>query len=178
MSCRLIAAIGLVTALNTSMAQQPKPAARICPATLSVHPVDIRHSDLPILQQARFEIRTCDPGESQHVQLLGFSMHAKSPALIVDTDSPWIVFLLQTGPILVMQVMAGDSSPTYIAQFKRGVPVLLFQDSAAGGPTYSEDHTNRGGFAIISIPRKVFPDDDGKFPKVPPYRFRLKVYPD
>jgi hypothetical protein len=83
--------------------------------------------------------------------------------------------LIQTGTLIVVQMTAGSSSPTLIAQFQKGTPVLLGRDSGVGGVTYSEDHKG-GDYAIITIPQKTFPDATGKYPEVAPHRYRLKLF--
>jgi hypothetical protein len=168
-----------LTGMAASQTQPQTPEAKICPAALSVHPVDIRQGELPLQQQARFEIRVCNLGDAQYVQrvqLLGFSRKAAQPTLIVDTHSQRVELLIHTGTVLVIQVTGGDSSPVYVAQFQNGKPVLISQEDGVGGVSYSEEHPDKGDYAVITVPQKTFPGPDGEFPKVPPHRFRLKIH--
>ena len=157
------------TAGKLAAQQQPTP---LCPTVLGVYPVyfDI---DRPLHQRARFEIRACGNGDDE-VQLVGFKADANTPALVERGSH--IELLIQTGTVLVMQMTAGSSSPTLVVQFQKGTPVLLGREGGTGGVTYREDRKN--GYAIVTIPQKVFPDAYGKFPNVPPHQYRLKILKD
>ena len=165
-------AVALVPFTAILLAAQKMPSATVCPTTLGIYPVDSKIGE-PLRQRARFEIRACRNGLD--VQLLGFKANASAPSLM-EGGSP-IELLIQTGTLLVMQMTAGSSDPTLVAQFQKGNPVLLSREDGVGGITYSEDHKN-GAYAIIAIPQKTFADAYGKFPNVPPHRYRLKIYED
>jgi hypothetical protein len=166
-------AIALVHFTAMLLAAQEMPTATVCPTILGIYPADFK-VDEPLRQRARFEIRACGNGRDD-VQLLGFKANASTPSLIEGGSH--IGLLIQTGTLLVMQMTAGSSSPTLVAQFQKGNPVLLGREGGVGGITYSEDHEN-GDYAIITIPQKTFPDASGKFPDVPPHRYRLKIFED
>jgi hypothetical protein len=153
-------------------AQRQSPPA-VCPTVLGIYPVDFKIDD-PLNQRPRFEIRACNDGRGT-VQLLGFKASAGSPSL-VESGSP-IELLIHTGTLIVVQMTAGSSSPTLVAKFQKGIPVLLGRESAVGSITYTEEHKN-GDFAIITIPQKTYPDNNGKFPDVPPHRYRLNIWED
>ena len=140
----------------------------ICPTVVGLYPVNFNR-DEPLRRRARFEIRDCEDRLGS-IQLLGFPANATAPTLV--EGGTHIVLLIHTGTILVVQTSAGSSSPTLVAQFQRGKPVLLGSEDGVGGITYAEE----GGYAIIAIPQKTFPDADGRFPQVPPHRYRLKIY--
>lgn len=146
----------------------------LCPAVIGIYPVDSRIDD-PMDMRPRFEIRACGNGRDD-IQLLGFRAGAKSPSLIEGGSQ--IELLIQTGTLLLIQMTAGSSSPTLVAQFRKGSPVLLGREDGVGGVSYREDHTN-GDYAIITIPQKTFPDGSRRFPNVrPPHRYRLKIWAD
>ena len=65
-----------------------------------------------------------------------------------------------------------------VAQFQKGVPVLLGREDGVGGITYSEDHKGGESYAIITVPQKTFPRFPGDVPNVPPHRYRLKILGD
>jgi hypothetical protein len=155
------------------LAAQPRSAPTLCPTLLGIYPADFK-IDEPLEQRLRFEIRACNDGRGT-IQLLGFKANASVPSL-VEPGSP-IGLLIHTGTLIVIQMTAGSSSPTLVAQFQKGVPVLLGREHGVGGITYSEDHKS-GDYAIIAIPQKMFPDSKGKFPDVPPHRYRLKIWED
>ncbi len=165
-------AIALVPFTAILLAAQKMPNDTVCPTVLGIYPIGFK-IDQPLRQRARFEIRTCRNGLD--IQLLGFKANASAPSLM-EGGSP-IELLIQTGTLLVIQMMAGSSDPTLVAQFQKGNPVLLGREDGVGGITYSEDHKD-GDYAIITIPQKSFPDVYGKFPTVPPHRYRLKIFED
>jgi hypothetical protein len=167
---RLVAMIWLCCA---AVAAQPRSGPALCPTLLGMYPVDLK-IDEPLKQRPRFEIRACNDGRGT-IQLLGFKANANSPSL-VEPGSP-IGLLIHTGTLIVVQMTAGSSSPTLVAQFRKGVPVLLGRESGVGGVTYSEDH-HGDDYAIIAVPQKSFPDNNGNFTDVPPHRYRLKIGED
>ena len=162
--------IAAFSLFSIALAAQQRSTPALCPTTLGIYPVDFK-IDEPLKQRARFEIRTCSDG-SGSIQLLGFEANASKPSL-VESGEP-IDLLIHTGTLIVVQMVAGSSSPTFVAQFKKGRPVLLSREDGVGGVTYSEDHRD-GDYAIITIPQKTFPVN-GKFPDVPPHRYRLKIW--
>jgi hypothetical protein len=168
-SLRSFATISL---FGAALAAQPRSISPLCPTLLGMYPVDFK-TDEPLRQRARFEIRGCSDGRGS-IQLLGFKANANTPSL-VEPGEP-IELLIHTGALIVVQMTAGSSSPTFVAQFRKGKPVLLSREDGVGGVTYREDHT-QGDYAIITIPQKTFPVN-GKFPNVPPHRYRLKIWED
>lgn len=165
-----IAHVLLTAGILLAAQQQPTTP---CPTLLGVYPVDFK-PDRPLHQRARFEIRACGNGLNE-VQLLGFKANTDVPALIEGGSH--IELLIQTGTVLVMQMTAGSSSPTLVAQFQKGNPVLLGREDGVGGITYKEEHKD-GDYAIVTIPQKVFPNAYGKFANVPPHQYRLKIFED
>lgn len=137
---------------------------------MGVYPVDFNHHE-PLNRRPRFEIRSCR--SDLDIQLVGFTSGSTTPTLVEPGDH--IELLIQTGTLILIQMTAGSSSPTLVAQFRKGIPVLLGREDGVGGVTYSEDHKD-GDYAIITIPQKAFPDASGKFPKVAPHRYRLKIH--
>jgi hypothetical protein len=138
---------------------------QVCPTKIGMFPVT-RRPEVPLDRQARFEIRTCNDGYS--IQLLGFRMGDNRPTLLIDTQQSSIELLIHTGTVLFLQVAAGSSSPTFIAQFRNGNSTLVGTVDGVGGVSYSEEHTDPGDYVIIKVPVKNFPDA--------PRRFRLKTY--
>lgn len=163
----------LVSVTATLLPAQRIPAVKPCSTVLGTYPVD-SDIDSPLRQRARFEIRACGNGRND-VQLLGFKAKEDAPSLIESGSH--IELLIQTGTLLVMQMTAGTSSPTLVAKFQKGNPVIVGREDGAGGVTYTEDHQH-SDYAIITIPQKTFPDINGKFPKLPVHRYRLKIWED
>lgn len=153
--------IALFLAIAGSVAAQPAPKVALCSKVIGVYPIGFNF-DSELNLRPRFEIRSC--GSADEIQLVGFKANAAAPSLVE--------LLIQTGTLLLMQKTAGSSSPTYIAQFQNGVPVLLSREDGIGGVKYKEDPE---GYAIIVVPQKVVPGPDGRFPRVPPHRYRLKI---
>jgi hypothetical protein len=156
--------------------QQDRPHDAICSAVAGVYPVTVRPFGLPLNQRPRFEIRWCGSGEFQEVQILGYSARERQPSLLVNTHAGWLDLLIQTGNVLIAE--AGDSVTTstlYIARFKSGKPELVTSDTTDGGVSYSEEHTEFGDFVIVTVPLKIYPDATGKFPDVPPRRYRIRT---
>ena len=161
----------IAAAVDTSdLPAQTDSHPTLCPTVMGVYPVDFKH-DEPLSRRPRFEIRSCR--SDFDIQLVGFRAGATTPTLIEPGDH--IELLIQTGTLILVQMTAGSSSPTLVAQFRKGIPVLLGREDGVGGVTYSEDHTD-GDYAIITIPQKTSPNASGKFPKVAPHRYRLKIY--
>jgi hypothetical protein len=163
--------VAVVWMVCAGLAAQPRSAPALCPTLLGTYPVDFK-IDEPLKQRPRFEIRSCSDGGGS-IQLLGFKAHANTPSLVEPGSH--VELLIQTGTLIVVQMTAGSSSPTLVAQFQKGLPVLLGREDGVGGVTYSEDHKD-SDYAIITIPQKTFPDAYGKFPEVPPHRYRLKIW--
>lgn len=158
-------------ALATIVSAQPR-ATRICPTVVGIYPTDF-HFNWPLSLRPRFEVRACgDPGDT--VQLLGFKARMSGPSMIEVANH--IELLIQTGTVLVMQTSAGDSDPTFVAQFQKGNPVLLKLEDGVGGVTYAEEHGKDGDYAIITVPQKTFPGATGKSPDKPPHRYRLRIF--
>jgi hypothetical protein len=165
--------VAVIWLFGSLLFAQTRSAPVVCPTLLGIYPADLK-IDEPLKQRPRFEIRACNDG-SGTIQLLGFKAKAASPSLVEPGSA--IELLIHTGTLILVQMMAGSSSPTLVAQFRKGVPVLVGREDGAGGVTYGEDHKN-GDYAVIAIPQKTFPDGDGKFPVVPPHRYRLKIWED
>jgi len=144
---------------------QPGHSSALCPRVVGIYPVDLRF-DVSLHLRARFEVRAC--GKLDDIQLVGFEADAREPSLIEGGSH--IELLIQTGTVIVIQMTAGSSSPTLVAQFQKGKPMLLAREDGIGGVTYSED----GEYAVVTIPQKTFPNADGKFAEAPPHRYRLK----
>ncbi len=156
---------------TADLVAQRKPDSALCPTVLGTYPVDFK-IDEPLKGRPRFEIRSCGDGRDA-IQLVGFKENADTPSLVEDGSH--VQLLIQTGTLIVVQMTAGSSSPTLVAQFQRGTPVLLGREDGVGGVTYAEDH-NGGDYAIITMPQKTFPDAAGRFPKVPRRHYRLKLF--
>lgn len=155
-----------VTALSV-VAQRDRDET-LCPTVVGLYPVDYKRGE-PLHRRARFEIRDC-ADRLGSIQLLGFASNATTPTLV--EGGTHVELLIHTGTIIVVQTSAGSSSPTLVAQFQRGKPVLLGNEDGVGGISYAEE----GGYAMIVIPQKTFPNAEGRFPKVPPHRYRLKIH--
>lgn len=168
---RLVTLIWLFCA---ALVAQPRSAPVTCPTLLGIYPVDLKDYE-PLRQRPRFEIRACNDGRGT-IQLLGFKANAGSPSLVEPGSS--IELLIHTGTLIVVQMTAGSSSPTLVAQFQKGAPVLLGREDGVGGITYTEDHKDADGYAIITIPQKTFPRFPGDVPNVPPHRYRLRIWED
>jgi hypothetical protein len=164
----------VVPLLAGALAAAQPPRTTLCPDVLGVYPVDFK-IDNPLQQRPRFEIRACGHG-SDEIQLLGFEANAENPVLIEGGSH--IELLIHTGTVLIIQMTAGSSDPTLAAQFQKGTPVLLGREDGQGGITYKEERKKDGVYAMIAIPQKTYPNSHGKFPKVPPRRYRLRIDED
>lgn len=169
----LLWVVSTVGATCVAQHQPANDAAKICPIRVGLFPT--RWSgDFPILERARFEVRACESGYP--IQLLGFRKSERRPSLFIDTQQGAIGLLISVGEILVLQVEAGSSSPTFIARFRKGNPILVSREDGVGGVSYSEEHPETSDYVVISVPQKTFPGPNGEFPNVPPHRFRLKMF--
>ena len=149
---------------------QPGSHPELCPAVLGVYPVDFSH-DEPLNRRPRFEIRSCR--SDFDIQLVGFTANSTTPSLVEPGGH--IELLIQTGTFILLEMTAGSSSPTLVAQFQSGTPRLLGREDGVGGVTYSYDHEDPN-YAIITIPQKTLPDASGGHPNIAPHRYRLKIY--
>jgi len=130
---------------------------------IGIYPVDIRTAAEPLNKQARFEIRRCG---NYDIQLLGFKAEDTTPSM-VENDGQF-AGVIHRGAWIVIQLVAGSSTPTLAAQFRKGIPLLLARVDGDDGIVYNEG----GEYATISIPLKHIPDvREGKW-RV----FRLKTY--
>ncbi len=170
---RLLCGVALSWLVCAVLAAQQRSVPALCPTLLGIYPVDFK-IDEPLKQRPRFEIRSCNDGGGS-IQLLAFKANANTPSFVEPGSH--VELLIQTGTLIVVQMTAGSSSPTLVAQFQKGVPELLGREDGVGGVTYSEDHKGGSDYAIITIPQKTFPVG-GKFPDVPPHRYRLKIWED
>src|SRR5579862_4073532 len=67
------------------------------------------------------------------------------------------------------------ASTVYILAFHKGKPILVAQSSTVGGVSYREEHSTKGDYVIVSVPPKVYPGGNGKFPDVPPRQYRIRT---
>ena len=87
---------------------------------------------------------------------------------MVEADGV-IVGIIQRGTWIVIQLLAGSSTPTLVAQFRNGDPALLERVDGDAGIRYSEVRE----FDVITIPLKNPPSGS---PQRKPKVFRLKAY--
>jgi hypothetical protein len=160
-----------------AIAQGSKQQEAICAQRTAVYPVPFQtSSELTIEQQPRFEIRMCGSGQSEVIQLLGYSARQTRPALVINTGAKHADLLIQTGNALVLQAQDGvSSSALYLVQFQNGKPVLVAKDRTVGGVSYSEDHQDIGDYVTITVPLKTYRDETAKPSDVPPHQYRLRV---
>lgn len=143
--------LGLLAALlgvPDGMSGQNKTAIAPCPTVIGMYPVDLRTADEPLSTQARFEVRRCG---NYDIQLLGFKAKGTAPSMVVADGQIGGIF--QHGSWIVIQLVAGSSTPTLVAQFRKGIPSLLARVDGDDGITYRED----GEYATFSIPLKNIP---------------------
>lgn len=159
-----------------AQAQQSHNPETICPVRMASYPVGKPAEGLLGDERPRFEIRTCGSGDTQEIQLLGYSAGQRRPALVINTGAKWLDLIIQTENVLIVQALDGVSSAAlYIAQFQNGKPMLVAKDRTVGGVSYSEDHREGGDYVIITVPLKVYRDERGNPPPVAPHRYRLRV---
>lgn len=160
-----------------AVAQIPKQQGqKVCSQRTATYPVGIPHFDLTVNRRPRFEIMMCGSGNSQEIQLLGYSARQSRPSLVINTGARWLDLQIQTGNTLIVQASDGvTSSVLYVLQFQNGKPVLVAKDRTVGGVSYSEDHQGNGDYVIINVPLKSYRDETADPPAVPPHQYRLRV---
>jgi hypothetical protein len=120
-----IATLGVLTSLLALLGTANIAiAADLCPEVQSTL-IPQSKFGTPTSRLARFELRRCDPGTADLLQVVAWSEGATKPSLVVDTDRSTIVELILSRDVLVLVTAGGPYNRLQVLQLRKGAPELV-----------------------------------------------------
>ena len=75
----------------------------------------------------RVEVRQCDAGAGEALQLVAWERHAKAPSLVLDTKDFGVVQAVNKGTVYVIEAGGGPRDHVYVIIYDAGKPKLALQ---------------------------------------------------
>ena len=118
---------------GTLMRIWAQPSPLCAPATTIVVP-GARYRTSADNQQ-RVDLRRCQPGVTDHPQIVAWSDRGKSPALVNDTTGEEVLQVAVAKNVFVVAVAGGTRDRIYVIVYQSGRPLLRVQRAVRELPT-------------------------------------------
>lgn len=117
-----------------AVGQTTPKAERLCPNQISLTTTDFRYK-IPLPQMARIELRQCEPGSSEVIQIVAWRSGGTSPDLIIETGDFGLVQSVSRANIFFFETGGATRDHIFVIAYKNGLPSLALRKATKGTAT-------------------------------------------
>jgi len=128
-----LAFFSIIVAIRRAPAQA-SPIPKICEERVGLVTTDFRYK-VPTSQMARIELRQCEVGGAETVQIVIWRAGATSPAMVIESGDFGVVQVFCRANVFVLETGGATTDQVFVIIYRHGSPSLELRKTTRGTAT-------------------------------------------